>query len=474
MGNLVAVIALILLTSTIAFVAGVLLSDKVKRLVAGDRCAAAMKYLHTDRLRSWGRCIVALMAKTASRCADAAGQSAAAEWLMNVARRNVNGPRTDTESHSHASADTETQMQQEEPPPDDDECQCRVRLATQVDQDAEVAIFSVELRGNIEVPSEGGEALLHVAISDITDNFIDGSPVYARGEQYHMTRPTPFCCTTPLGHLPGGRTTLSDWTVVTRLRCDRLWLPRRGDRKLMFTCTVILDGADRELTSAENVCLYDNPDMGYLDFEQNCRRATNLGVGLAFAVSASDGKLFNCEIDLIKEWARSHVRLADDSNKAQRELEKQLNKTVAFFRKGNRLNIEQVCREIVTIAPLSERQDIMELCLRVAQAKGMAAPEELAILKDLANWLEVPADRFRAMMEKILPIGIHAVQDSRTILGITEDMSPDDVLAHLTAEYGKWNARVTNPSPEVRKQADQMLKLIAEVRRQYTGETVTI
>jgi 23S rRNA U2552 (ribose-2'-O)-methylase RlmE/FtsJ len=106
----------------------------------------------------------------------------------------------------------------------------------------------------------------------------------------------------------------------------------------------------------------------------------------------------------------------------------------------------------------------------VARASGSVAAEDLAILKDLASWLELDRERFRTMMEKVLPVEMHQVKDIETVLGITSDMSKERVRRHLNKEYSKWNSRVTNADPGIQTQADQMLKLIAETRSQYTSE----
>ncbi len=90
----------------------------------------------------------------------------------------------------------------------------------------------------------------------------------------------------------------------------------------------------------------------------------------------------------------------------------------------------------------------------------------------MADWLEVDADRFRIMMEKVLPVDMHEVRDVEAILGITSDMSKERVRKHLNKEYSKWNSRVTNVDPDIQTQADQMLKLIAEAKSQYTADTL--
>ncbi|MHC4630712.1 MAG: tellurite resistance TerB family protein, partial [Planctomycetota bacterium] len=181
----------------------------------------------------------------------------------------------------------------------------------------------------------------------------------------------------------------------------------------------------------------------------------------------ADGKLYDCEVELIKNWARANIGGAQASDKARHKLEKALNETIAFFRGGKQLDTYEICKEVVEIAPLAQRYDILDLCLYVAQANGSVTAEELDVLNDLANWLEVDTNRFREMMGKILPVSMCEVTNAEVILGVTSDMSGEKAREHLNQEYLKWNSRVTNSNPEIQSQADQMLKLIAEARSRY-------
>jgi len=202
-------------------------------------------------------------------------------------------------------------------------------------------------------------------------------------------------------------------------------------------------------------------------FEENTQRAKILAVRLAFAVSAADNQLPDCEVELIKNWARNNIDCSGVSNRARHKLDKALNQAVDFFREGNQIDTYETCREIVEIASLAERYEILELCLYVTQAKGIATVEELALLKNLAKRLEVNIERFRSMMEKILPVGMHEVEDAEVVLGVTSDMSKEQTRRHLNKEYRKWNSRVTNCDPEVQDQADHMLRFIADARSQH-------
>ena len=60
-------------------------------------------------------------------------------------------------------------------------------------------------------------------------------------------------------------------------------------------------------------------------------------------------------------------------------------------------------------------------------------------------------------------------RDLEMILGVRAGMSEGEIRRILLAEYRKWNSRVTNPDPDIRKRAEEMLRLIGGVRQQLLG-----
>jgi len=64
-------------------------------------------------------------------------------------------------------------------------------------------------------------------------------------------------------------------------------------------------------------------------------------------------------------------------------------------------------------------------------------------------------------------VHMHADQDSEMILGVTEAMDKEETRHQLNREYAKWSSRVISSDPAIRKQADQMLNLIADARTQF-------
>jgi len=214
---------------------------------------------------------------------------------------------------------------------------------------------------------------------------------------------------------------------------------------------------------------YENNRLGYLDLQENANYAKTLATALAFAVSAADGRLYHCEIEVIKNWTMSNIDFCGSSQKQRRRLEKALKKTAVFFRRGGKIDTHKICDQIVRVTSLAQRRDILELCLKVAAANGTASPEELDLLKNLAGWLEIDEQRFCAMTEKFIPIDMHQVKDAQVLLGVTSSMDRDQKRRILNKEYRKWNARVTSSNRQIQSQADHMLRFIAEARRRYVG-----
>jgi len=352
---------------------------------------------------------------------------------------------------------------------------CRVRLIRVKEGDSFFDAFSMEICGTIHAPDDMCRTALKISISDITDGPSNPQAVQVRskrGASAVLSDGSVFCHKAELGKLPHRITMLSDWTEVAQLRPDLTVLPRRGWRDLQFDLSISLADSSQELARARCTFAYENPEIGYVDLQENIERTKVLAVALAFVVSAADNKLDDCEVDLIKNWARDNI--LDDSEQSSEEarvkLDKALEKTISFFNAGNTLNAREICTEVVEIAPLAQRYDILDLCMYVAQASGYVSAEKLGVLENMATWFEVDSERFRIMMEKVLPIEMREVKDVEAILGIKSDMSKEKTRQHLNHEYSKWNSRVTNSDPAIQSQADQMLKLIAEARSQYVIE----
>jgi hypothetical protein len=191
---------------------------------------------------------------------------------------------------------------------------------------------------------------------------------------------------------------------------------------------------------------------------------------LALAVAAADGSLDKAKVAIIRKWANKNIKLEGGRIVryiSHRRLNAALNEAVVFFRSGNQFDAYSVCKELIQTATVAFRYDILELCLYVAGANGVASEKALDVLQKYAKLLGAGADKFRNMMERILPVMVHETVNPGLLLGVNPNMDDEEIREGLNKEYSKWNARTWNHNPRVQEQAEQMLQLIADTRKEY-------
>lgn len=347
---------------------------------------------------------------------------------------------------------------------------CRMRIGREAaGGDSYRSVLVVDICGTIHAPAEGQAVNLRIALGDVTDGDSEPLSILHRPKHGPLNPTSYFVFQRDMGKLCQRTTVLEDWAAVAQLSPQDFVLPRSGRRKLHCSLSVVASTTGDLLACASSTLDFESIETGYLDIEDNIERAKTLAVGLAFSVGAANGALLDPEVNVIHAWVTTNFGSTDASSGTKLELERALQKTAAFFRKGGRLNLPEVCREIVAIAPLIGRLDILDLCLRVVAAKGQVTAMELMLLKDVSSWLAIDRSRLRTMVEKVLPVEMHQTQDTEMILGVTNDMSMEQARQQLAREYAKWSSRVISTDPAIRRQADQMIKLIADTRTQYVG-----
>ncbi len=344
---------------------------------------------------------------------------------------------------------------------------CRARIGREGHGDCWRSVLVVDISGTIQAPAEGLEIDVRIGLSDVTDYASEPLAVLDRPKHGPLNPSTHFFHQVDMGRLCRQTTVLQDWTTVAQLSTDWFVLPRRGQRQLKYTTAVVSRATGEPLACASCLGTYENTETGYLDIEDDIQRVKTLAVGLAFTVGAANGQLLDSEVNVIGAWVKTNFGPAEISEGARLELDRALQKTTAFFRRGGTLNVAQICREIIEIAPLVGRLDILDLCLRVAAAKGQVTAAELHLLKEISEGLQIDRDRLRAMVAKVLPVEMHQTKDAEMILGVTSGMSKDEARHQLNREYAKWSSRVISSDPAIRRQADQMIRLIADARTEY-------
>jgi tellurite resistance protein len=205
----------------------------------------------------------------------------------------------------------------------------------------------------------------------------------------------------------------------------------------------------------------------------------------ALLVSASDDDIDRSELLAIRKWVNTRVEMIRQAGKSIDEFrdiadiaaELQQEKFTNYIKEchikvtNNSVDIYDTLKSIDNIVDdESQKYDLFQLCLDVANADGIADKREIAILDKITNtYLKLNKEKSQAMIEKSLPINIHQDKSNNkeSIIGITNDMTNDEKQAHIRKQYMKWNTRTTSDEPKVREQAEEMINIIAELRTKY-------
>lgn len=126
------------------------------------------------------------------------------------------------------------------------------------------------------------------------------------------------------------------------------------------------------------------------------------------------------------------------------------------------------------IGDKSSKFEALELSFEVMSADGKMCPEELVLLKDYADFLNIPKQEFERLKD-LHTLGINVdddVQmDDERLLGLDASMDLQAKLSILRKEFRKWNSRMaTLTDPDQRNVAQHRLDMIGRIRHKYDLE----
>jgi tellurite resistance protein len=212
---------------------------------------------------------------------------------------------------------------------------------------------------------------------------------------------------------------------------------------------------------------------GYHETSAHREEARVYAIKMAMAVAMSDGSFDDAEGNVIKKWIQKIIALFNEHR--QQELKEKYNNAL-------KESYEQVKNNQLTLSSLTEKMngidedvykyEAIELCFDVMAADGVADPEELKVIKNLAAAMELDFEEIEKMKDtKIVGLESNlANEDSmEAILGIEPDWDVGQIKSHLRAEFQKWNNRVnTLPEGDERNSAQARLDLIADARKKHS------
>lgn len=329
-------------------------------------------------------------------------------------------------------------------------------------------LLLVSVRGNIEAP-DGIPAFLRVMIFDAEIG--REALVFTQNADQQANDAPAFLCTRPIPYALGNRIIIGKWARVgIPVVIDNLIGPIGGKRELKLD--VQLMQADGHIFWRTEVPFTAELDFGYRDVDD--RRAANqtLSIQLAVAVaSASDG-IHDAEIDTINTWIKKNIEGLEGEERTKRK-----KALIASLRSAQQraeagtLPISKLITKLKNEGTRSGRMMAVELCFAVMAADGIASADELETVNKIATKLEVDPQLLSSARDKSLSGlsgGAVSTRDRYAILGIDASGDPAKIRTQLAALYKKWSSRATTlTNPAKRKEAEDMLRLIAEVRAEH-------
>lgn len=336
-----------------------------------------------------------------------------------------------------------------------------------VSQQGSAPLLHLKICGSIYPARSLPRTMVRITACDITEDSENPLAVFGSSRQWQLDETEKFCFISELGPLPDSVTTIDSWTTIAQIHPNWLVLPRSGKRTLKFSLSIFGFDDPQEISNSSCIFTYENLSPGYIDLNENSERAKILTVTVAFSVIGADGKFSKDAIALIKQWAKQNIGGPQTSGKNHKDLERALNKTISLLRGGSTIYTDKVCRELVKIASQPILIDTVEFCLLVARAGGKISGRKLKLLKQIAEMLMIEKNTFLVMVQKFLSLETCEVQDEELFLGMHGGMSREETRRLLNDQYKKWSSRVTNFNPQIRNQAENMLRLIAQTRNQF-------
>lgn len=325
-----------------------------------------------------------------------------------------------------------------------------------------LSVLLIEIKGELKLPYNNYNITYESRIYDVTDG--DEKEVLSFVEELQE----PFSNTFLLireSVIPYANCEISDWMCVGLAPIELLQFPRKGERTAKVELKIVGNNGDTIITLFDTIQIDVQAD-GYLDnIEKNIKFEETV-IKTAMYIAHADCNITSSELDIIKEWIKKRSNNRSQSDK-ERLNEFFVNVHAQAISKN--INLREVLKNIDDFASEGQKYEILELCIKICSNDKFFDDREIKEIDYLAKILNLNEKKYKEILQK----GISGVKMSsrasnhEILLGITPGMSNDEINTILRKEYAKWNARFSNQDEKIRKQAEEMLKIISELRLKY-------
>jgi tellurite resistance protein len=314
-------------------------------------------------------------------------------------------------------------------------------------------------------------------LSDVTDTSIsDGAPILSVIDDLQDDNSTEFRFRQILPQPLDAGSGSIDWVEFCSVPKELLVFPITGNRKIKVILRVTDAVNGLLVSSVSTLWTTSVVGVGYLEMEDEESEAQAASLQLAMCIAAADGHVDNEEVKVIKGWGERTVNSLPNPRQAARRsiLNEALQTATREIRARRISNLES---DAIHILKSKEEPrflyDAYELCLNVLKADGEAHPEEMAQLTRIARKLDLDESKVRILTDRHLADVEFAPIENETeddhILGITSEMSKDQIRKHLNKLYQKHQARTQHDNPDIIAKSKEWLERIARARVRHLG-----
>ncbi len=146
---------------------------------------------------------------------------------------------------------------------------------------------------------------------------------------------------------------------------------------------------------------------------------------LASYIIKADGKIMHSEMELVRRFLRTNfgeasVKEGEDILKKLFQQQDQMNRTNPYAFKDL---IRQCCAQIAMNMGQSERLQLLNFLVMIAQSDGVVSTEEVTALKEVAIYLGLS----NAEIDSMLNLKGNSIEDAYKVLEISPDATDDEV-----------------------------------------------
>ena len=346
-----------------------------------------------------------------------------------------------------------------------------------------VDCYNVEMTGMISHPTEDQVKII-LLIQDVTDNDDEndaGTPVLSAHEAFAEKG------SRVLGvervYESSSRTYFPDWSLFVPVPVDFIVPPHKGKRRIKFllcvadTATTVERGGLTDTSGLQHISTkildFNFKEPGYMDELVNRDKVEDLTIKLGMCMAAADGTLDQKELNIIKTWAKNLTSLLEDDKAQERNAHfSKFLKSSAIAAKTNKISLSSLVKDFNDIASKTQKYTAMQLLLDISGADGTLSKEEDVFINKIAKTTGINLSTFKEMKNKVIAnvdnIDL-SEKPSEESFGITEDMDDAEKMKVLRKEYTKWNGQTNHKDVKKKKRAKEMVKIIADLRKQYSN-----